>query len=162
LRFARLHLDELKSQLLPASGSDFERSHHEAFLTQLFGSYDAFLQELNILLDCGLNERGVNLKNMLTALNKKNVSSSVLDELSKLNCDSNSWFREAKEYRNRIMHIASIPLAFHLGGPNDGKVAIINPQTRIEHKDDIEGTFALWLLSMEQLICRLRVNAPLP
>ena len=55
LRFARLHLEELKNLSPPASGNDFERAHHEAFLTQLFGSYDAFLQELNILLDCGLN-----------------------------------------------------------------------------------------------------------
>jgi hypothetical protein len=57
------------------------------------------------------------------------------------------------------MHISYIPLAFHLGGPKHRKVAIINPQTRAEHQYDIEETFASWLLSMEQLLSRLRENA---
>jgi len=152
LRFARLHLDELKSQLPPASGSDFERSHHEAFLTQLFGSYNAFLQELNVLLGCGLKEEGVSLGKMRDALKKKNLTSTVLRELFDLDRDSNSWFRQAKDYRDRIMHISGIPLAFHLGGPKDGKVAIINPQTRVEYQDDVEDTFTSWFLSTEQLI----------
>jgi len=43
LRYARLHLEELRSYRRKGSGDDFERSHQEAFLFHLFGTRDAFL-----------------------------------------------------------------------------------------------------------------------
>ena len=55
LRFARIHIDELRTHTTRNTGDDFERSHHESFLFHLYGASDAFLQELNIYYSCGLS-----------------------------------------------------------------------------------------------------------
>lgn len=48
LRYARIHLNELRLYQRKGSGDDFERSHQESFFFHLFGALDAFLQELNL------------------------------------------------------------------------------------------------------------------
>ncbi len=156
LRFARLHLDELRSRTPPPRGDDFERSHHEAFLAQLFGAYDAFIHELNVLLGCGLPEVGLTLGKLQQAFKaKKNTSSRILSELCKLDQDLASWFKKAKNFHDHIMHISYIRLSFYMGG----KIAFKDPQSMTELTDDVETTFSSWLSSMEQLIDCLRQEA---
>ena len=57
LRYAAVHLEEL--QATERRGSDFDRSHQEAFLFQLSGVRDAFFQECNLRHDCGLDPEKV-------------------------------------------------------------------------------------------------------
>ncbi len=45
LRYARVHLDELKAQG-PPNGGDFDHAHQKSFLFHLLGTADAFLAEL--------------------------------------------------------------------------------------------------------------------
>jgi len=156
LRFARLHLDELRSRTPPPRGDDFERSHHEAFLAQLFGAYDAFLHELNFLLRCGLPQDGISPGKMRNAFKaKRNAPSRILSELYELDQDSDSWFRKAKKFRDHIMHVSYIRLSFELGG----RVAFKDPQSMADLPNDVETTFSSWLSSMEEMIHRLRREA---
>jgi hypothetical protein len=156
LRFARLHLDELSNRTPPPRGDDFERSHHEAFLAQLFGAYDAFLHELNVLLGCGLSQTDVALGKMRIAFKAKNSSPSrILYELYMLDKDSTCWFQQAKNFRDYIMHVSFIRLSFYMSG----RIAFKEPQSGDELAYDVETTLSSWLSSMEQLIDRHRREA---
>jgi len=92
LRFAKLHVDEFAS-MPPGRGHDFERAHQEAVLAQLFGAYDAFLNELNMLLGCGRREDDISLGKLRESLKAKNRSSAALKALHNLQEDDQSWFR---------------------------------------------------------------------
>lgn len=50
LRYAALHLDELKSKDT-GGGDDFARAHQESFLFHLIGAKESFLLELNFIID---------------------------------------------------------------------------------------------------------------
>lgn len=151
LAYARVHLEELAN--MPAGRRhDFERAHHEAFLAQLFGAYDSFLNELNIYLDCGLKEENAKLKLMRDALKKQGRKSSILNELYELGKNKASWFSRAKEMRDTSMHIMGIPLSYYHGGDEGGKVALIDPQTQAEFPSDVAKTFSFWLAEMGNLI----------
>lgn len=160
LNFARIHLEELKE--IPASrgrGSDFERSHQEAFLAQLFGAYYAFLIELNQYLGCGLPEDQVTPGNMRDALKKQGKSSPILTELhlrTGKNIGEEDWFIIVKILRGYSTHISGIPLAYH---HPSGKTALINPATKKEQDEDFIVEFSSWLSEMKQLIDRLRKEA---
>jgi hypothetical protein len=41
LRYATVHLDELKARSEPWNGDDWERAHYESFFFHLFGARDA-------------------------------------------------------------------------------------------------------------------------
>jgi hypothetical protein len=159
LRFARVHLDELMGSENRGHGTDYERAHHEAFLAQLFGSYYAFLQELNVCLGCGLPPEGVSVGKMRQSMKAGEKAHSVLTQLYELDQEPSGWFRLAKEFRDISMHVSGIPLSFYAGGKNDGKLALKHPQSLAELPDDVSITFANWLASMEQLIDRLRQEA---
>ena len=60
LRYAKLILDELSNDPERGRGQDFERAHQEAFLFQLAGVVDAFLQELNVRHVLAIEPRCVN------------------------------------------------------------------------------------------------------
>jgi hypothetical protein len=106
------------------------------------------------LLGCGLPK--VSLGELQKKFKtKNNASSLVLYELYKLDQDSNSWFKQAKNFRNHITHVSYIRLSFHM----EGWVAFKDPQSMTELADDVETTLSSWLSSMEQLIDRLRRKA---
>ena len=159
LRFAKVHLEELRSHAPMGRGDDFDRAHQEALLAQLFGAYGSFLQELNAILSCGLAIEGVSLGKMRDALKKRGVTSPTLVELYQLINDGESWFSKAKAFRDHTTHIGGIPLSMYVGGPEDGKVAFKDPRSMIELPDDLEATFRTWISEMEKLILRLRAHA---
>jgi len=153
LRYARIHLDELVA--MPTNlgrGSAFERAHHEAFLAQLFGAYDAFLIELNEYMGCGLPEEHLSLGKIYEALTKKGKSSPIVKELYELTIDQDSWFRTAKDMRDLSTHVKGIPLSFKVIVGGSGKTALKHPKTMKEHDEDVFVAFSSWLSSMESLI----------
>ena len=163
LRYARIHLDELRS--MPKSlgrGSEYERAHHEAFLSQLFGAYGALLIELNQYLGCGLAESNISLGKLRNKLKGQCKSSTVLAELHKLSNDSNSWFCIAKDMRDLSIHVSGIPLAHYAyigGGGSSGKTQLKHPITMKEHEHDAFEAFESWLAKMGKLINKYRAMA---
>jgi hypothetical protein len=162
LRYARIHLEELKAQL-SIRGDDFERSHQEAFLAQLFGAYAALLQELNIDLDCNLASDDVTLGKMCRALECRGCTSPQLVELYELEINAASWFSQAKCMRNHTTHVGGIPLAFYvkIGGEEDRPrpTSLLDPRNREELPGDATDVLASWLSEMESLIRRVREGA---
>jgi hypothetical protein len=150
-------LEEFKTQP-PGRGHDFERSHQEAFLAQLFGAYAALLQELNIDLGCDLASENVTLGGMHRALKEQGRTSPQLAELYELENNSASWFGRAKCMRNHTTHIGGIPLAFYVkvGGKDDRPTSFLDPKTREELPGDATDVLASWLSEMESLVHRVR------
>ena len=159
LRYAALHLEELRNHERKGSGDDFERSHQEAFLYQLFGVRDAFLQELNLYYSCGLALHEVRLGRIRKFLREQGKTSPELDVLSSLEDDLGSWLNVAKEMRDHSTHRQSVPRVFHVGGDDDGKVTLQDPRTKDHLTGDQIQVLDSWLKEMEQLIRPLRSSA---
>jgi hypothetical protein len=159
LRFARVHLDELRRDPRIGCGDDFERAHHEAFLAQLFGAYSSFLHELNTILKCCLDPSQVTLGHLRNVLRDRDASIDLLSTLYLFTHDSNTWFFLAKEFRDVTIHYSGIPLSFYVGGAEDGRVALKHPVTMAELPGDAFTTLESWLNSMENLINDFRKQA---
>lgn len=132
LRYAKLHVRELET-MPTGRGHDFERAHQEAVLAQLIGAYDAFLLELNVILQCGRQPSDVSLGKLRDALKNKGRSSTVLRRLYELRDNKASWLRQLLDLRHASTHVAGIPLAFNA---DDGKAAFRHPATLQNFPED--------------------------
>lgn len=155
LRYARIHVDELKAQP-PGRGNDFERAHQEAFFAQLFGAYAALLQELNVKLGCNLPSKDVTPGRMYQVLKAVGRHSEELAELRRLSDEIESWFRQAKDIRDHTTHVSGVPLVHFVGGSKDGKTSFRHPKTLAEVQGDTTGVLASWVTEMEALVLRMR------
>ncbi|CAD6492926.1 MAG: hypothetical protein FFODKBPE_00397 [Candidatus Argoarchaeum ethanivorans] len=158
LRYARLHLEELRAHQRKGSGDDFERSHQESFLFHLVSARDAFLQELNLYYGGGLKPREVTADKLTEKLKKMGVECPELDKLKRYE-NPECWLHVAKEMRNHSTHRDSMPRAFHVGGEDDGKVFLRNTQSRKLIKKDYADTFEEWCSKLENLLNDLRNTA---
>lgn len=158
LRYARIHLDELKSQG-PPSGNDFDRAHQESFLFHLLGVRDAFLCELNHYYEAGLSSDKLSLGELRKILNLRCISSPELFTLYDLEKDECSWYRTAKNMRDYSTHIQGVPRAYFLGGENHQNVKLKNPKTGALTERHFIDEFDDWLIKMETLIFSLRKSA---
>lgn len=159
LRYARVHLEELRSHQRKGSGDDFERSHIESFLFHLFGALDAFLQELNLYYGCGLELHEVNPRKLREKLSNMDIGCPELDKLSRYDGNPESWMSVAKEMRNHSTHRRSVPRVFEAGGKDDGKVSLRDPRSGKLIEKDYADTFEEWFSEMETLLNDLRNTA---
>lgn len=156
IRYAKLHLKELRECEEPGRGHDFERAHQEAFFAQIFGAYAALFQELNEDLACGLEPECVALGQLRKAMKEKGLVSPKLTELYNLEQDPNSWLALAKAMRDHVTHIAGIPLVFYEGGPNHGVTSFRHPKSLIEVPGEYWDNLEQWVKEMEMLIQQMR------
>jgi hypothetical protein len=154
LRIAAFHLTEIAKSYQAAIGDDFSVAHYEAFLAQLFGAYDSFLQEVNQFFGFELSPTQVTLNNLSSKSTL--VQKPIFDELTSLVKDPNSWFGQAKRFRNHTTHVNRVGITYHVGGPNSGKSMFRDPSTTQTLEPDILSLLKTWLSEMEQLISRLR------
>lgn len=159
IRYARLHLDELRRYERKGSGDDFERAHMESFLFHLFGTRDAFLQELNLYYGLGLELHQVIPKQIRDRLKKRGIDCPEFTKLMELENDPNEWLSQAKEMRDHSTHRRSVPRVFHIGGEDDEEVYLRHPQTGRSLDEDYADTFGTWCLKMEELLENLRKTA---
>ena len=158
LRYARVHLDELKSQG-PPSGNDFDKAHQESFLFHLLGTRDAFLAELNHYYRAGVAPDGLALGRIRAALKEQGTTSSELRTLYELEQDESSWYCKAKDMRDHSTHVQGVPRAYFLGGENHQKVKLKNPRTGLLTERHFIFEFDDWLYQMETLVLSLRESA---
>jgi hypothetical protein len=156
LRYARLHLQELKTSTTAERGHDFERAHQEAFFAQLFGAYAAMLQELNDNLGCALTPTDVSLGKMRKTMMATGDVCPKLTELYTLERDETTWFAQAKTMRDHVSHVAGIPLVFYAGGDNDGLTAFKHPKNFTEIPGDYICHLQEWCNQMEMLVEHFR------
>lgn len=159
LRYACLHLDELRAYSLKGSGDDFERSHQESFLYHLLGALDSFFQELNRYYGCGLEIDKVTEIKLEVAFKQLGVVCPEFEEVKLLGQDNTSWLHHAKEIRNHATHRQSIPLKFYIGGPEDGQICLKDPKSGSTLLPDYLVLFQLWWNEMSDLLKRLRESA---
>ena len=158
LRYARVHLDELKTQG-PPSGDDFDRAHQESFLFHLLGTRDAFLAELNHYYQAGLVPDTLSPGQIRNALREQGITSSELRTLYELEQDESSWYCKAKDMRDHSTHVQGVPRAYFLGGEDHQKVKLKNPRTGVLTERHFILEFDDWLHEMETLIHSLRKSA---
>jgi hypothetical protein len=154
LRYAKLHLNELRTHGEPGRGHDFERAHQEAVFAQLFGAYAALLHELNEDLSCGLAPEDVSLGKLRNAMKSGGGVSPKLTALYTLEQDPQSWFGIAKAMRDHVTHVGGIPLSFYVGGPDH--TAMHHPKTRGEIPGEYFDTLEQWIDNMHRLVEEMR------
>jgi hypothetical protein len=154
LRYARVHLEELKAQG-PPDGGDFDRAHQESFLFHLLGTADAFLAELCHY--CRVVIPGtVSAGKIRAALKTRGISSPELRALYELEQDQTSW---AKDMRDHSTHVQGVRRAYFLGGENHQKVKLKHPSTGVLTDGHFIIEFESWTNSMELLVSSLRKSA---
>jgi len=158
LRYAGIHLGELKSQG-PPSGDDFDKAHQESFLYHLFGTRDAFLAELNHYYRAGVPHDSLSLGKIRNALKKRGITSSELRTLYKLEQDKLSWYCNAKDMRDHSTHVQGAPRTYSVGGENHQKVKLKNPETGLLTESHFILEFDDWLHKMKALVLSLRESA---
>jgi hypothetical protein len=157
LRYARVHLDELKAHS-PPNGGDFDRAHQESFLFHLLGTVDAFLAELiyyyGVVISGPLSPGKIR-----AALKERGATSPELRVLYELEQDRTSWYSQAKDMRDHSTHLQGVLRAYFLGGENHQKVKLKHPRTGVltEHHFIVE--FENWCNSMHSLVFSLRKSA---
>ncbi len=160
LRYARVHLEELRSHQRKGSGDDFERSHQESFLFHLYGARDAFLQELNLYYNCRLKLHEVRADKLNNKLRKRSIKCPELDKLIQYETDPECWLHVLNEMRNHSTHRRSVPRAFYAGGEDDGKVVLRDPRpSKKSIEKDYADLFEEWCSKMETLLNDLRNTA---
>ena len=154
LRFARIIIDELGTHPSRNSGSDLERSHHEAFLFHLYGAVDAFLHEINAHFSCGLAPEQITRARLQATLRGRAQLCPELDEIIALASESESFLGSVKDIRHFATHRGGLPMAHYSNGPRN----LVHPITREEFVVDTLALFTEWLLSTTALLERLRAN----
>lgn len=136
LRYARLHLDELRPYERLGSLDDWERAHTESVLFHLVGAKDAFLQEINYAYELGLRPSGVNENILAVKLHERGQHSEALRRITELRDDGKSWYslmlalRNQGAHRNHINRLAEVgvgsardmPRTSHFKDPRNNKV----------------------------------------
>lgn len=159
LRYARVHLDELKSRE-PLGGDDFNRAHAEAFLFHLLGAKDCFWAELAARE--GYPPAPMDRVTQLRArLKKQGKVIGAIEATHRLARMPNSWLRLASDLRHIGTHDRGASRAFsvNLGGSASPKVQLRDPRsgTLTGHLvDEFDG----WLAKMTGLIARYRSRYP--
>ena len=156
LRYAKLHIQELRDCSIPGQGHDFERAHLEAFFAQLFGAYASLLQELNEDLGCSLKPSAVSLGKLREAMKTKGPVNPKLTQLHQMDRDATSWFAKAKCMRDHVTHIGGIPMVFNEGGPKHGVVELRDPKT-LQVLGSYFLLFESWVNEMQRVVAAMRV-----
>lgn len=154
LRFSAILLNELKT--VERRGSDFERSHQESFLFHLHGVRDAFLQEINIKLDCGLSIEKVGMQSLKRKIAQLGLISAARDKLEEIESDENSWLSHLNEMRHHSTHRHNVPRLYHMGGEKHGEVHLGNTKNGEFVDEDYVVLFGQWHSKMNHLITQLR------
>jgi len=170
LRYAGIHLKEIKSQRKIGSADDFERAHEESFLFHLIGAKDSFLQEINAAYNIGLPFKDVKESTLRRKLEAKAVESPALKEIvrleERLEVDEAGWLAVAIELRNHGTHRSNIPRILHGSTrqekvyENKAKVFLTNPLTEQPIETDIPVLLQEYLTNMEDLIQEQRPTLP--
>lgn len=158
LRYARVHLDELKAQG-PPNGGDFDRAHQESFLFHLLGTVDAFLAELNHYYRARIAPDGLSPGKIRAALKKQGITSLELGVLYELERDPKSWYSQAKDMRDHSTHVQGVQRAYFLGGEKHQKVKLRHPTTGLLTNRHFIFEFEDWCNAMESLLLALRESA---
>jgi hypothetical protein len=156
LRYATIHAGELETRIREGMGDDFDRAHYESFFFHLFGARDSLLQELNIIGDCGVDEKNVRMATLLQSPAGRNGLVPGLHELRQVEEDNGGWLWLAKTMRNKSAHRYGNPVAFYAGGERDGQVHFRHPGTGESLNENVSQTLRLLLTEMSQLVVRLR------
>lgn len=158
LKYARIHVELLRERG-GNGGADFDRAVEESILFHMLGAKDAFLIELNAYYNCGVPAEAVTPGNLRKAFLARGVRCPELAELYELENDPESWFAHAKQMRDHSTHVGGVPRAFHIGGKNQGKVFLRNPNTGAHIEVHAPEALAAWVDDMRELLERLRASA---
>ena len=166
LRYARLHLDELRIYSDDGGGGDWEKAHEESVLFHLVGAKDAFLQEINSMHRLGLDLMKVNEKSLTKSLKQSEGNSASLVSLEGLATNPGSWYSQMIAMHNfgNTRHPASRLMKLTVGDNrsqreagcvNDPAPSIRGRATQVESLILLEEFFD----RMEELVNEFRNEA---
>lgn len=122
LQASKYHLDRLK-QIQRKEGSLSTWKYFEAqvelegFFSQLTGTIDALLSEINSKMNLGLSPEKITLRSVNKRMEKAEPPKGILTEINQVSKPA-EWLGQVYEYRNHGLHRGLIPNAVELGGGN--------------------------------------------
>jgi hypothetical protein len=108
IKYAKIHLDELKQYEKATSNDDWERAHQESFLFHLIGAVDNILHEINFGYSLKYGTDEVSWNPIRDKLNRFNVISPAFQYLDNLKKDKNNWLDLLYAMRNHCTHRGAI------------------------------------------------------
>lgn len=137
LRYAVIHLEELKCYPNATSNDEWENAHQESCFFHLVGSIEAILHEINDGYSLGLSLHKVTWCRVCEKLNKTGQSSPAFNHLDYLKNKKTSWLALLFEWRNHGTHRRRISKVVNLSAvrtvdnefhdPRSGKVQNVYP-----------------------------------
>lgn len=159
LAYAAVMLSDLDKAPAPDQ-PHFERAHTEAFLFHLHSALDAFLAEMNIYYDCGLDREEIRLGNLREKIQASRGANAVeLRELWELQNTAGSWLRDSKAMRDHCTHGDGVPHCFYLHNADLVKTTLRNPATGLEFDEELRVLLRRWLDEASATIDRWRASA---
>jgi hypothetical protein len=131
LRYAKIHLEELRTYSNAYSNDDWENAHQESTFFHLTGAVEGILHEINDGYSLGLNPRDVERGKVRDRLKKRNQSSPAFDYITGLRpfgkeeLAPKSWLTLLFAWRNYSGHQKHI-----------GKCLSFGTSERLRHTDN--------------------------
>ena len=104
LRYAEVHIEELRTYPRATSNDEWENAHQESSFVHLVGAVDALLHEINDGYALGIDLSKVTWRTVEIALRRANQASPAFDHLRQLKKDGSSWLSLLFEWRNHGTH----------------------------------------------------------
>ena len=158
LRYAELHISELKSYSDLGQLDDWERAHLESVLFHLAGAFDAFLNEFNQGYTLELKDRDVDVNHIRKEVKAKNINSPAWTQLDSLLKDKGSWLSEMLELRHQGTHRRGIRRLVQIDAkhPSDKNVRLGRPNADEFMEQDQLGSLKDYSGRLRTLIQDLR------
>jgi hypothetical protein len=142
LRFAEIHISELRDYIHATSNDDWENAHQESSFYHLAGAVEAILHEINDAYMLGLTLDKVKWEKVARALSRDQKASPAFIHLETLRTDVNSWLSQLFEWRNHGTHRRHVNKIVHVStheivdneflDPRTGENQIVYPSLRCQ------------------------------
>lgn len=165
LRFAEIHISELRDYNFATSNDDWENAHQESSFYHLSGAVEAILHEINDAYMLGLTLDKVSWPKVANALSRDNKSSPAFTHLEILRANVNSWLSQLFEWRNHGTHRRHVSKIVHAStheivdneflDPRTGETQVVYPGLRCQ------AVLERLALDVKELVGFCRDNDPL-
>src|SRR3569832_2896989 len=109
-------LHRIENRLDLGRGEHPQRAHEESMLFHLYGTKDAFLQELNVVYECGIALRDLRDTKLSKVLARAGKDAPELPLLTSLEADPSSWLGHLAEMCFFFFLCVFFVCSHHVGG----------------------------------------------
>jgi hypothetical protein len=129
LKYAEIHIAELREYAHATSNDDWENAHQESCFYHLAGAVEAILHEINDGHSLEIPLEKVSWSSVGNALAKAQRASPALQHLSALRNSKGSWLAQLFEWRNHGTHRRRVNKIVNLSTVGNVDNEFLDPRT---------------------------------